>query len=88
MKTPNIEKAVQLYFAKAELTNADIISLFGCGQTKAVKLKKAVKEEMAKRGLKSWLPHSIKTTVAYEVWGMDINDLQERLKNLRRLKLT
>lgn len=88
MKTPNIEKAVQLYFAKAELTNADIINLFGCGQTTAVKLKKAVKEEMAKRGLKSWLPHSVKTAVAYEVWGMDINDLQDRLKNLRRLKLT
>lgn len=50
-----------------------------------IKIKKAVKEEMAKRGVKSWLPHSVNTEIAYEVWGIDIDNFEKRLKKLRTL---
>ena len=78
MRSPDIEMAVRLYYEKPEITNADIKELFGTGETQTIKIKKAVKEEMEKRGVKSWLPHS-------EVWGIDIDNFEKRLKKLRTL---
>lgn len=40
---------------------------------------------MAKRGVTSWLPHSVNTEIAYEVWGIDIDNFEKRLKKLRTL---
>ena len=51
MRSPDIEMAVRLYYEKPEITNADIKELFGTGETQTIKIKKAVKEEMAKRGV-------------------------------------
>lgn len=85
MKSPDVETAVRLYYEKNELTNADIKALFGTGDTQTIKVKKAVKAEMAKRGVKSWLPYSVNTKVAYEVWGIDITDFERRLKKLTAL---
>lgn len=53
MRSPNIETAVRLYYEKPEITNADIKELFGTGETQTIKIKRAVKEEMAKQGVKS-----------------------------------
>ena len=85
MRSPDIETAVRLYYEKPEITNADIKKLFGTGETQTIKIKRAVKEEMAKRGVKSWLPHSVNTEIAYEVWGIDIDNFEKRLKKLRTL---
>ena len=71
MRSPDIEMAVRLYYEKPE--------------TQTIKIKKAVKEEMEKRGVKSWLPHSVNTEIAYEVWGIDIDNFEKRLKKLRTL---
>ena len=87
MRSPDVETALRLYYEKPELTNADIKELFGTAQTKTSALKKQVKQEMNKRNIKSWLPHSVNTRIAYEVWGIDIPEFEERLKNKRRLKL-
>lgn len=87
MRFPNIETAVRLYYEKPEITNADIKKLFGTGETQTIKIKRAVKEEMAKQGVKSWLPHSVNTRIAYQVWGIDIDDFEKRLRKLRALAL-
>ena len=87
MKTPDIETAVRMYYEKAELTSSDIKALFDTKDTQTAKLKKQVKQRMAEMGAKSWLPNSINTKVAFEVWGIDIEDFENRLKALRRLKL-
>ena len=85
MRSPDIEMAVRLYYETPEITNADIKELFSTGETQTIKIKKAVKEEMEKRGVKSWLPHSVNTEIAYEVWGIDIDNFEKRLKKLRTL---
>ena len=43
---------------------------------------------MDKRDLLSYGLNKINTTVAYEVWGIDANDLERRRKKLRDLGLT
>lgn len=85
MKTPDIKTAIRLYYAKTELETSDIMGLFGVKESKATNLKKEVREEMAKEGIKSWLPYSINTKIAYKVWNIDIEDMKKRLKELQRL---
>lgn len=87
MKTPDIETAVYLYYAKPELTSDDVKNLFSCGNTTAIKLKNHVRREMAARGVRSWIPSSINTKVAFDLWGIDIVDYEKRLKKLQSLKL-
>ena len=87
MKSPDIETAVRLYYEKTELTSSDIKALFDTKDTQTAKLKKQVKQRMAEKGVKSWLPKSVNTKVAFEVWGIEIEDFESRLKALRRLKL-
>lgn len=85
MKTPDVATAVRLYYEKSELTNADIAELFSTAETQTIKIKKMAKTEMAKRGVKSWLPYSVNTKIAFEVWGIDIDEYEKRLKKLRSL---
>lgn len=86
MRNPDIKKAVMTYHAKTELTNADIMELFDVKKSKVQEMKKKVLDEMAKRGVKCFMPHSVNTKVAYEVWKLDIDDLERRLHKLRSLK--
>jgi hypothetical protein len=88
MRSPDIEMAVRLYYEKPEITNADIKALFSTGETQTIKIKKAVKEEMENHLIspnEQEVPHSVNTEIAYEVWGIDIDNFEKRLKKLRTL---
>ena len=87
MKNPNIELAIKLYYEEPEISNEEIRQLFDVKNSKACKMKKEVKEEMAKKGVKCFRTNTINTKVAFEVWRLDIDDLEHRLTRLRRLKL-
>lgn len=87
MKQPDIEKAVKIYYSMVEIGTKEIKELFGVGNTSAQTMKNKVREEMAKRGIRNYYPHAVKTDIAFEVWGLNIEDLEHRLKALRRLKL-
>ena len=86
MKSPDIEKAVLMYYEKTEIGNAEIMELFCVSRQTAGKLKNAVLEEMAKMNIRCWLPHHVNTKVAFKTWGIDIDDFEKRLKKLRTLK--
>ena len=86
-KQPDIEKALKIYYSLPEIGTKEIKDLFGVGSTCATSMKKKVREEMAKRGVRNYYPNTIKTNIAFEVWGLDIDDLERRLKALRRLKI-
>ena len=85
---PSIEKAVETYYSKSELTTSDIRALFGCGVTKAVNIKKEVQARMAKEKIHCWTPGAVSTKVAFRVWGIDIDEYEKRLLKLRKLGLT
>ena len=85
MRSPDIKKAVQLYYAKPEIGTNEIMELFSVKGTKALQMKNEVRKVMAEKGVKVWLPHSVNTEVAFEVWGLNITDLEARLKKLQRL---
>ena len=86
MQLPDIKKALELYYTKAEISSADIRSLFSCCPSTATKLKKQVKEAMAKKQIKTWLPGNVDIKTAYEVWQIDVEELEKRLAKLNKLK--
>ena len=84
---PDIKTAIELYYTKTELSSEDICRLFGVGRSGATSLKRPVRELMAERKVYSWLPHAVNTRLAYEAWGIDVKDYEERLARLRKLGL-
>ena len=85
MRSPDIKTAVQIYYTKPEIVTDDIRKLFSVGKSKAQRMKNEIREVMAEKGVKVWLPYSVNTEVAFEVWGLNITDLEARLKKLQKL---
>lgn len=83
----SVEKAVQIYYAKTELSNADIKELFGEHSSATInRLKSKVRAKMAEEKVPVWNAQCVNTKKAFEVWGLDISDLEHRLKKLRELR--
>jgi len=84
----SIDNALKIYYSHSELGNKEISALFGrLSSATTAKLKKLVKDEMNIRDILSYGLNKINTTVAFDVWGIDINDLEKRRKKLKTLEL-
>ena len=84
----SIENALRLYYSHSELGNKEIAALFGRLSSATVsRLKKAVKDEMYKRDVLSYGANKINTAVAFSIWGLDVSDLERRMKKLKDLNL-
>ena len=83
-----IDTALKIYYSHSEIGNKEIVSLFGrLSSATTAKLKRAVKEEMIKRNEMSYGLNKIKTCTAFDVWGIDVTDLERRRKKLQALEL-
>ena len=84
----NIDTALRIYYSYPEIGNSQMRELFGSiGNSTAAKYKEAVKQEQAKQNVKTMCLNTVNTRVAYEVWGIDVDDLEKRRKALKRLGL-
>lgn len=84
MHTPDIKTAVEIFDRFPEIGNAEIFQLFGAGKQKTASMKNAVKRIMHERNVKTLLPHNIDTTIAYEVWGINIDDYRKRYARIKK----
>ena len=83
----NIAEAIEMYYGKPELRNADIKKLFGVtGDATVARLKKPVLDEMQRRDVPRWSAYGVNTEVAFDVWGFDIKDLERRHKKLMEFR--
>lgn len=87
MNNPDIKLALEFFYKKKEIGTTDIENLFNVKTTKATYMKKEVKEVMTEKGVKSWIPYSINTKIAFEYWEIDIEEMKKALKELRKLGL-
>lgn len=86
MKYPNDWKtAIELYYGRIELGNGDIKKLFQCGDNAAIKLKRPVQEEMAKKNILPWKAGNVNTELAFKVWGLNIADIERRYAKLQKI---
>lgn len=84
----DIGKAIELYYARIELSNQDIKDLFGItSSTRIVRLKNLAKERMIKENVPYWNALHVNTKTAYQAWGLDIKDLESRYAKLQKLGL-
>lgn len=87
MKVPDTEKVVYTYYGKPEMSSGDIKEFFECSGRIATELKKKVQNYMAANNIPSWSPSTVSTSIAFKVWGLNIEEYEERLKKLKQLKL-
>jgi len=84
----SIENALKIYYENAEIGNKEIKILFGNRSSATIsKLKNLVKIEMIKRNIPTFNAYRVNTAIAYDVWGIDINDLENRIKKIKELSL-
>lgn len=84
----DIETAIRIYYQYPEIDNNQMRELFGkISSSTAARYKKAVKDEQINRDVKTMCIDAVNTEVAYDVWGIDVVDLERRLKKLKSLGL-
>jgi len=84
----NIENALKIYYENAEIGNKEIKKLFGNRSSVTIsRLKTLVKAEMLKRNMPTFNAYKVNTPIAYDVWGIDVNDLENRMKKIKELSL-
>lgn len=82
----SLKTAVFLYSETDELGSDEMRALFGpiCN-AKISELKKEVLKEMANQKIDSRQSHAVKTEIAYQVWGLDVEDMERRLIKIHKL---
>jgi len=84
----NIENALRVFYENGEIGNKEIVSLFGNRSTATIsRLKRLVKAEMIKRGVPTFNANKVNTAIAYDVWGIDVIDLENRMQKIKELSL-
>lgn len=85
----DIDTALYIYYLYPEIGNKEIKELFGgLGSAALTKYKKAVQGEQIKQNVKTSQLYTINTEVAYEVWGIDVAELEKRRDKLKKLGLS
>ncbi len=82
----SVKTAIRLFYEKIEIGNQDILTLFGkMGGRKILLLKRAAKEQMDEDEVPNMNALYVNTKSAYKAWGLDIKDLKERYRELKKL---
>lgn len=83
----SVELAVEMYYAKVDLSNSDIKLLFGgISHSKISQLKGIANRQREADGRFRWDASRVDTVSAYKAWGFDIADLEKRLTALKRME--
>ena len=91
-KLRSIGEAIKIYYENRELSNTEIKQLFvsrrgeNLSSATIVKLKKEVLKVAAERKLLMWGKGCVNTKLAFEVWGLDIGDLEKRWAKLQKFR--
>ena len=84
----SIDNALKIYYSNSEIGNNEISTLFGKRSSDTIcRLKRIVKDEMNARDVYSYGANKVNTEIAYEVWGIDVADLEKRMKKMKQLNL-
>ena len=83
----DIPFAVELYYSRIELSNADISKLLGLKSSSSIlRFKKRAHEKAKELGIPEWGRRTVNTEAAYLAWGLDIKQLEQRMKKLEALR--
>jgi len=84
----NLDTAIRIYYENTEIGNPEIRELFGnLANSTILHMKNEVLKEMTERKTPRFRYHTVNTEVAFEVWGIDVSDLEKRRSKLIKLGL-
>lgn len=83
----SLKTAIELYYSRTELGNADIEQLFGKHSTATIsRLKRKARQKMVELNTPVWNAGRVNTKAAFESWGLNISDIEKRYKKLKELQ--
>lgn len=85
LKIKDLKTCLRIYYENPEIGIPEIMELFEVGETRACMLKKPVREVQVKENIFVMDKRNIHTETAYKVWGIDIEDIERRVKKLEKL---
>lgn len=83
----DLKNCLRIYYTFPEIGNAEIKELFGVSAGMATALKKPVREAQIKENVMVLDKYCVNTELAFKVWGIDIDDIERRIKKLEELGL-
>jgi hypothetical protein len=84
----DISTVIKTYYLFPEIGNKEIKLIFGNKSSATVsKLKKLAKKSMYENNVLTHGLYKVNTESAYRAWGIDIKDLEKRMKKLHELNL-
>lgn len=88
-KIHSIDTALRIYYTYTELDTKLLKELFPDLKNNTLcKLRKRCKQVMAERGVQCFGRSNVNTKIAYEVFGIDPDDLEVRKAKLNKLGLS
>ena len=85
----DINAALEAYYcSNGYINNTQIKRIFGLKSDSAIsKVKHMVQDEELKRNVPIVIPYHVNVKIAYEVWGIDVKELERNKKKLTELDL-
>lgn len=83
----DLKTCLKIYYTYPEIGSKEIKELFGVGNNKVCELKDSVRKEQVAKGVMVLDKYSVNTETAFKVWGIDIEDIENRVKKLEKLGL-
>ena len=84
----NAEAAIRAYYGNGYIGTAEVKAIFGdMSDATACNYKRYVKDEERAREIPEVVPHHVSTKIAFEVWKIDIKELERNRQKLRSLGL-
>ena len=84
----SIDNTLKVYYEYPEIGNKEIRYLFGNRSSATIsRLKKMAKEEMIIRDMPTFCTNKVNTAIAFDAWGINISDIEKRMKKMRELDL-
>ena len=77
---------MDIWLNRPVLSNTDIMRLFHCQKSAALRLKKDAQKLMEQKGLDSYTAYTVDTATAFEAWHIDIKSVEKRYLKKQKLK--
>lgn len=85
----DVDAALRAYYGTGYIGNREIGEIFGVKAGSTIsKLKKPVMEEETIRGKAVIVPKHVNVKIAFEIWGINVKELEHNRKKLHELGLS
>lgn len=87
IRAPETQTALRIYHTHRNAIGSEQIrELFGVKSSSTIaRIKKEVRQKQIEEGIKVWDPRTIDTDTAFEVWGLDVKELEKSYKKMTAL---